>query len=795
MITYQEFEKTVYDWLMKKHEKDNSFTFSVRQKANSGSRSDYFIGSKKSNYFGTTLVTVPVGFPGSSTDLNDIIFRRLGDKFGYYIEFTQTRNPHDAQNTSALNLIQNIKERIRAVNGFDYESKPSNKMETYRTKPAQKEYITVEDLLVDLEKDLVQIIPIIEHGIHEEKIKNPEFIAHRITPEEFDKMQEKLKKRQKKYGEESGDGPPGDPPHKDAEVRTTIESPPLNQILFGPPGTGKTYHTVNKALEILGVETKNKTRTEIKESFDNALINDWEKADGQIAFITFHQSMSYEDFIEGIKPQDPEENNKENVVYKIEDGIFKKLCIEAAFDIAIQNKTGETEKLLDFSSAYDALLEEIDAKLSEGVKVELTTKNRGKIIVTDISQQGNVIVEHIGGTRTYTVSKSRLTKLSSAIDSLDDISNINDHFRAIIGGSNSSAYWAVLNAIRSKYKTTIKISDPKKYTLDEKKNIVIESKKEIYKDRVGKPYILIIDEINRGNVSQIFGELITLIEKDKRLGQDEDLETILPYSKKKFGVPPNLFIIGTMNTADRSVEALDSALRRRFSFEEMAPIPDLVAPERQLWNLLWEYKDIPWENKDFLAIENNLIRLIDVDNNYEKEKNDLWDKFEKEGRAESQIIELKENFNFQLRLDDILKTINNRIEKLLDKDHLIGHSYFMKVKSIKDLMDAFYNEIIPLLQEYFYGDFGKIGLVLGKGFIRRKDFQLEKKQKLFADFDYETQGLDERDVFEVMDYRNETLKYTIEERILVEETEDQTPKPTTEERMLNFEDAMKILMK
>jgi 5-methylcytosine-specific restriction protein B len=168
-----------------------------------------------------------------------------------------------------------------------------------------------------------------------------------------------------------------------------------------------------------------------------------------------------------------------------------------------------------------------------------------------------------------------------------------------------------------------------------------------------KKYVLIIDEINRGNVSSIFGELITLIEKDKRAGCPEELEVILPYSKEPFKVPKNVFIIGTMNTADRSVEALDTALRRRFSFVEMMP--------------------------DYEVLKEIIIEGIN--------------------------------------LSELLKIINDRIEVLLDRDHKIGHSYFINAKTLEDLLNTFKNNIIPLLQEYFYNDYEKIALVLGEGFV------------------------------------------------------------------------------
>jgi 5-methylcytosine-specific restriction endonuclease McrBC GTP-binding regulatory subunit McrB len=228
--------------------------------------------------------------------------------------------------------------------------------------------------------------------------------------------------------------------------------------------------------------------------------------------------------------------------------------------------------------------------------------------------------------------------------------------------------------------------------------------KKVRDARKHRNYVLIIDEINRGNISQIFGELITLIEKDKRKGGDERTQVVLPYSHESFSVPSNLFIIGTMNTADRSIEALDTALRRRFSFKEIAPDSSIIIQKGK-------------------------------------------------SAAMGGIVE-------NVNLAKLLDTINDRIEKLLDKDHRIGHSYFMKVHSLKELVDSFKDKIIPLLQEYFYGDFGKIGLVLGNAFVKIKnendnDFSFAK----FKGYDEDIMSdLKQRKIYEITTPENWTVQ-------------------------------------
>lgn len=174
-----------------------------------------------------------------------------------------------------------------------------------------------------------------------------------------------------------------------------------------------------------------------------------------------------------------------------------------------------------------------------------------------------------------------------------------------------------------------------------------------------EPYVYIIDEINRGNISKIFGELITLIEESKRMGAKEAMTATLPYSGEEFGVPNNVYILGTMNTADRSIAIMDTALRRRFDFKEMMPDPSLL---------------------DIVKVTDD--NGIDVD------------------------IDLK----------TMLSTMNDRIEYLLDREHTLGHAFFMPLKKKTDkdtLANIFRNKIIPLLQEYFFDDYEKIQYVLG----------------------------------------------------------------------------------
>ncbi len=474
---------------------------------------------------------------------------------------------------------------------------------------------------------------------------------------------------------------------------------PLNQILYGPPGTGKTYTTIDKVAEICQPDQYLENNHEANKRVYDQLLKE-----GRVVFITFHQSMSYEDFIEGIKPLKPGDEDQ-FLKYDVEPGILYQLA----------NIAKKVEKR---SSA------QVDWDNCKFFKMSIGGKNRPDI--HDWCIQNNVVGLGWGGDEDLvelknmsdwyafrdlfrelfplTVQENRyhiqaafifnkmkigdivvITKGNHIIDAIGKVVGdyyFNDqnptdfcHFRKV--------EWIAtdMNASPEKFidKQISQQSIYEFYNADVKKNVFKElTAIEVTEE---KPYVLVIDEINRGNVSAIFGELITLIEEDKRIGKANELRSILPYSKERFGVPSNLYIIGTMNTADRSVEALDTALRRRFSFVEMLPKPELLKDKG----------------------ENNSGEIEGID------------------------------------LFSLLSIINDRIEVLVDRDHTIGHAFFINDTSIEDLRNTFANKIIPLLQEYFYGDYSKMELVIGSAFFDKKEVSKVKFAVKSDDFDAEGQ--------------------------------------------------------
>ena len=453
------------------------------------------------------------------------------------------------------------------------------------------------------------------------------------------------------------------------EVNNKLQSknyPQLkNQILYGPPGTGKTYNTVIKAMEIINNEkydfVDNNQYENLKNKFDEL------KQQGQIEFVTFHQSYSYEEFVEGIKPD--LENGKE-LRYKLQNGIFKTICNNAKELLETKVKYNFNK---DNISVYKILIpdESLFAYCIENDCVAINWGNDIDISNCDSQEEIIAKIPEDFESRKQCISQLNLFKLW--ID--NDLKNGKDVIVVIPGSMNTIKGIAKITGDYF-YNSDIENGHQQRKVDWIRKNINISSDS-IYNSKFVSPTItgmfndkinwdtflnlinnknnskssnavLVIDEINRGDVSKIFGELITLIEEDKRIGKEHQMTVTLPYSREPFGVPNNLYIIGTMNTADRSIALLDTALRRRFDFEEMMPKPELL------------------RGKDIEGVD----------------------------------------------LEQLLTKINDRIKNEYDRDHQIGHSYLMEVENKEQLERAYKNRILPLLNEYFYNDIDSVAKVL-----------------------------------------------------------------------------------
>ncbi|HED9940852.1 TPA: McrB family protein [Campylobacter jejuni] len=364
---------------------------------------------------------------------------------------------------------------------------------------------------------------------------------------------------------------------------------PLNQILYGPPGTGKTYHTIDKALEILGENLE--SRDEKKAKFDEYVRK------GQIVFTTFHQSYGYEEFVEGIKPIIDNDENSQEVKYDVKDGIFKELCDKSLknYILSMQNENEiDLDKLIfEFANYINQDF------LNKGNEFPLENKVSIKKILLNFKDEYRSF--SLGGSikspQSLTIDiikRDYLNFKNKKILSFKDIKPKYDSQSDYHG--NAIYYFMFYNKLKE---------------FENIQNEKFKIKKEILKS-----YIIIIDEINRGNVSKIFGELITLIEPSKRIGEKEELKVTLPYSGEKFGVPKNVYIIGTMNTADRSITSLDTALRRRFEFVEMMPNPNVLSDNCEDVNLKELLKAINTRIEYLLDREKTIGHafFIDIDN-------------------------------------------------------------------------------------------------------------------------------------------------------------------------------------
>ncbi len=398
---------------------------------------------------------------------------------------------------------------------------------------------------------------------------------------------------------------------------------PLNQILYGPPGTGKTFHTINHALAIIEDKSIEEIGKEKREDLLARFKNYRDKK--QIEFITFHQSMTYEDFVEGIKPLKPEESD-EFVKYEVRPGIFKTSAAKAAYSCYSIHRVKAAGKTYDFDMLYDAFIEDISRKLEQNTVPEFYTKTNARIKVVRINKNDSIIAIAFDSIRKddpAPKTRNNFRKLYQKFQSIEEIKtlqDIRDEIKIVPGISGFYALFKGLKEFERSFKPAPDEDEAEAMPNLTEEKIMIQFSEGNFTDAViaeaksqekkAERHVLIIDEINRGNVSQIFGELITLLETDKRMGNDEALELTLPYSKESFSVPPNLYLIGTMNTADRSVEALDTALRRRFSFVEMPPNEQLLTPSAMFWRLLNQYATVPWDNDDYKKKEKQLFDFI-----------------------------------------------------------------------------------------------------------------------------------------------------------------------------------------
>jgi len=495
---------------------------------------------------------------------------------------------------------------------------------------------------------------------------------------------------------------------------------PLNQILYGPPGTGKTYHTVQAAVK--SAEPEKYSEIKIDENLGATKFQRSQLAklykqlcdEGRVRFVTFHQSYGYEEFVEGLKARETESGD---LTYVTESGIFKSLSDKASEPFVSEdseiNRDGRVWKL------------SIEGTHENSAKTYCLKNNLGAI---GWKHTGDLA----GGNRNdYYKSQGRNNQNSLRYFSQDakpgDLvlcinSNTSVEAVGVITGEyiyNSEGlptrddfcHQLPIKWLAKDFSIDFKVlNDNKQFNLPtfyplSRLNVsntishLLENKVEVLTTKIQtnpSNYVLIIDEINRGNISKIFGELITLIEPSKRSGNNKEaLYATLPYSGSRFSVPDNLYIIGTMNTADRSLAMMDTALRRRFDFIEMMPQPEL-------------FKD-------------KVVKGIN--------------------------------------LEQLLATMNKRIEVLYDREHTLGHAFLIPVlnaldsgeddaeaSAFSELKNTFKNKIIPLLEEYFFEDWNKIRLVLGDN--RKEKSELEQyifvksKSEKYNDIFGENHGLE-----------------------------------------------------
>ena len=461
-----------------------------------------------------------------------------------------------------------------------------------------------------------------------------------------------------------------------------------NTILYGPPGTGKTYQTVNYAVAII----EGKPLPAIQAEDHGTVLTRFQqyREAGRIAFITFHQSYGYEDFMEGIRPVLPDEGEADSgLSYDLEDGVFKTFCGQADY---AANSAGED----DYGFSASSTVWKVSLAKTGENEIRTYCMNNGCIRIGLDEYPFDLIDEtefKHGGKNVWNAFANRMQvgdivlscfsyKSIDAIGVVEGEPEWHDEFssyrrlrkvRWLIKGKNLE-----IGMFHLQKKLTLSTVYRLKTTAANVSSVLrqLEGSPRL-RNTPAPPCVFIIDEINRGNISKIFGELITLIEPEKRKGRPEYIPGKLTYSQSEFGVPDNVWILGTMNTADRSIALLDTALRRRFQFRELMP--------------------------DCRVLDGITVEGVSV--------------------------------------SSLLETLNRRISALYDREHTLGHAWFLPLRedaTVERLGAVFRDSVIPLLQEYFYDDYEKIRLVLGDE--KRKNargpqfFQVEEAnpQELFG---------------------------------------------------------------
>jgi len=441
---------------------------------------------------------------------------------------------------------------------------------------------------------------------------------------------------------------------------------PHNIILYGPSGTGKTYRTINYALSIIEQRPLGDIAQENRRDL-RARYNKYAE-EGYIHFVTFHENFKYQDFIESFRKISPK---KQGMSHEVEEGVFKQICLEAKRSIveSLLENMPKKEHNISFNQIYKAFLGHIKSDKFDA----FVTPDGRKILLHTVARFGHIVARPQNSFSTYTLSKHKIKKLYDHFAKGVQTDNLEKEVIDTIGSTNPVAIWSVFNALKRFEVGYIEemTKDVKNLDVDDEevKEFELDQMNNIAKFQA-KRHVLIIDEMDRGDVISIFGETLSILNSSKREGAPEAQAVIMPYSKTYFSIPPNLYLIGTMNINDRELSKLDLSLRSRFHMIKIQPMP-MVLPT-----------------------------IISGD--------------------------------YQIDLANLLIVINARITVLLGTGQGIGHAYLMNVQNFQALKLAFYGKIVPILNDIFNSKAEKIGLVIGRGFFNRIEFD---KTNIFAKFD------------------------------------------------------------